>query len=283
MPSLFENAVSSIRKGVGDLRQQDADRDVSAARNLYAGVLLLAKEALIRKAPNAAPALVIGAKLKAVLDGAGGIAMAQIGHTTIDFQQIGQRAADFGVQIDHKALSALNRIRNDMEHDYTSEPATAIRAAIAKGFPVVASLFRQLDEDPLDRLGDAWTTMLETKELYDQEVEAACATYASIDWYSPSLSGATLKCSECGNELVAQVYPENDKQAEAEVRCRSCGAELDLTELVERAIDDLYGAEVYIRAKETGEDGPVHDCPSCDRSTLVEGEERCAACGENVD
>ncbi|MDJ0276278.1 hypothetical protein QLH51_05630 [Sphingomonas sp. 2R-10] len=49
MPSLFENAVSSLRMGVEDYRQQDADRDVSAVRNFYAGVLLLAKEALIRK------------------------------------------------------------------------------------------------------------------------------------------------------------------------------------------------------------------------------------------
>lgn len=55
MPSLFENAVASIRMGVEDYRQQDGDRDVSAVRNFYAGVLLLAKEALVRKAPDADP------------------------------------------------------------------------------------------------------------------------------------------------------------------------------------------------------------------------------------
>ena len=46
MPSLFSNAVASIRMGVEDFRQQDPDRDISAVRNFYAGVLLLAKEAL---------------------------------------------------------------------------------------------------------------------------------------------------------------------------------------------------------------------------------------------
>jgi LytS/YehU family sensor histidine kinase len=108
-------------------------------------VLLLA-EALIRAAPNADPQHIIGAKLKPVPDGQGGIEMSQVGHSTIDFQQIGERAKDFGIALDHKALKALNTIRNDMEHHYTSESATAIRAAISKGFPVAASLFRQMDE-----------------------------------------------------------------------------------------------------------------------------------------
>ncbi|MDF1835807.1 MAG: hypothetical protein P1U62_13140, partial [Alteraurantiacibacter sp. bin_em_oilr2.035] len=64
--------------GVEDFRQQDPDRDISAVRNFYAGVLLLAKEALIRAAPKADPALVIGAKLKPVPNDAGGIEMEQV-------------------------------------------------------------------------------------------------------------------------------------------------------------------------------------------------------------
>lgn len=44
MSSLFANAVASIRMGVEDFQQQDHDRDISAVRNFYAGVLLLAKE-----------------------------------------------------------------------------------------------------------------------------------------------------------------------------------------------------------------------------------------------
>lgn len=283
MPSLLDNAISSIRMGVEDFRQQDPDRDVSAVRNFYAGVLLLAKEALIRAAPNADPMLVIGARMKPVSDGAGGIAMQQVGHTTVDFHQIGERAADLGVGIDHVALKALNRIRNDMEHHYTTESATAIRAAISKGFPVVASLFRQLDEEPVDRLGEAWTSMLQTKELYDQEVRDARATYSGVHWYSESLADTTLKCTDCGNELLAQTDAENETQGDVELRCRSCGASPDLADVVEKVIDDIYGSEAYSRAKDTGEDGPVHQCPACERETLVEDEDRCAACGEAVD
>lgn len=283
MPTLLDNAISSIRMGVEDFGVHDADRDVSAVRNFYAGVLLLAKEALIRAAPNADPMTVIGARLKPVADGAGGIALQQVGHSTIDFQQIGERAADLGVSIDHAALKALNRIRNDMEHHYTSETSTSIRAAISKGFPVVASLFRQLGEDPLDRLGEVWSTMLQTKEVYDQEVRDARKTYERVEWYSESLGKAVLKCSECGNELLAQTDPDNEDQADVELRCRSCGALPEMADVVEAAIDDLYGAEAYMRAKDTGEEGPVFRCPSCERETLVEDEGRCAACGEVTD
>lgn len=282
MPSLFANAVASIRMGVEDFRQQDPDRDISAVRNFYAGVLLLAKEALIRAAPNADPDVVIGAKLKPVPNGKGGIGMEQVGHTTIDFQQIATRARDFGISLDDKSLMALNRIRNDMEHHYTSEPATAVRVAISTAFPVAASLFRQMDEDPVQLLGDAWTSMLQTKELYDRELKAARATMDRVDWFSPSITGA-FKCDECQQELVEQVDLDNGDQELVELRCKACGCQPDLTKAIEEALDDLYGRESYIRAKETGEPGPVYTCPACSKDALVEEEDVCANCNEPLD
>lgn len=283
MASLFENAVASIRMGVEDFRQQDADRDISAVRNFYAGVLLLAKEALIRAAPNADPMLVIGAKLKPVADGNGGIAMEQVGHSTIDFQQVSVRAKDFGVSIDHKALKALNELRNDLEHHYTDESSTAIRAAISKGFPVAASLFRQMEEDPLALLGEVWTTMLETKELYEQELASARATYEKVEWFSPTLDGTALKCTECKSELVEQIDAENELQTLVELRCRTCGTLPDIEAVIEQAVGDVHGGESYVRHKETGEEGPIYTCPACHRDTLVEGEDGCANCNESVD
>lgn len=283
MPSLFENAIASIRMGVEDFRQQDHDRDISAVRNFYAGLLLLAKEALIRAAPNADPQHVIGAKLKPVPDGQGGIEMSQVGHSTIDFQQIGERAKDFGITLDHTALRALNTIRNDMEHHYTSESAMAIRAAISKGFPVAASLFRQMEENPLTLLGEAWTTMLETKELYDQELREARATLEKIEWHSPSIIPEVIQCGNCQSELVEQAEPENESQGCAELRCKTCGEDVETADAIERAIEKVHGAEAYIRYKDAFEDGPIYTCPACGRATLVEGEDGCANCSEPLD
>ncbi|MEJ8629390.1 hypothetical protein P0F65_05205 [Sphingomonas sp. I4] len=234
--------------GIEDFRQQDANRDISAVRNFYAGVLLLAKEAMIRKAPNADPMLVIGAKLKPVADGAGGIEMAKVGHTTIDFQQIGERARDLGVQLDHKALKTLNSIRNDMEHHYTDESENAIRAAISKGFPVVSSLLKQMGEDPVTLLDDAWEAMLRTKELYDTELREARATLEKVKWYSPSLNETVFTCHQCQSELIEQRDAENVFQSDVEFRCKTCGGYPELEDAIERALDEAYDLEAFIRA-----------------------------------
>ncbi len=282
MSKLFENAISSIRMGIEDFGQQDADRDVSAVRNFYAGVLLLVKEALIRAAPEADPLLVIGSKMKPVPDGAGGIAMKQVGHGTVDFQQISERAKDFGISLDSSALKTLNGIRNDMEHHYTAQTSNAIRAAIAKGFPVVASLLRQMNETPVDLLGDVWGKMLQTKELYDQQLSEARATLKGVRWFSASINETSFKCTECQSELVEQVDSDNYEQEIIKLRCKTCGEENEIEEAVEQAVDRLYGADSYIRAKETGEAGPIYTCPSCQYETLIESEGACASCGDKV-
>jgi hypothetical protein len=44
---LFRNAVQSIQLGIEDYQANNSKRAVSAVRNFYAGVLLLAKEVLV--------------------------------------------------------------------------------------------------------------------------------------------------------------------------------------------------------------------------------------------
>jgi hypothetical protein len=283
MPSLFENAVASIRMGVEDYRQQDSDRDVSAVRNFYAGVLLLAKEALIRKAPDADPKDVIGTSYKPVPDGDGGIAYEAVGGKTIDFNTIAGRFKDFGMVIDHNALKDLNRIRNDMEHHYTEKTEAAVRTAIAKGFPVATSLFRQMEEDPAVLLGDIWAVMLETRELYEHELKEAKATLAAVQWYSPTIAVATLKCFACESELLEQLDPDNSAQDLVDFRCRSCLATPDVADTIEATIENAFAFDAYTRAKEGGEEGPVYQCPACERDTYVETEDSCANCNESLD
>lgn len=283
MPSLFENAVASIRMGVEDYRQQDSDRDVSAVRNFYAGVLLLAKEALIRKAPDADAKEVIGTSYKPVPDGDGGITFEAVGGKTIDFNTIAGRFKDFGMVIDHNALQDLNRIRNDMEHHYTDKTEAAVRTAIAKGFPVAASLFRQMDEDPAALLGDIWSVMLETRELYEHELKETKATLAAVRWYSSTVAGATLKCLACESELLEQLDPENADQETIDFRCRSCLATPIVADIIEATIKNAFAYDAYVRAKEGGEEGPVYQCPSCERDTYVEMDGICANCNESLD
>ncbi len=55
MNTLFDNAIQSIQLGVEDYQANDPRRALSAVRNFYAGILLLAKEVLVRTAPGASP------------------------------------------------------------------------------------------------------------------------------------------------------------------------------------------------------------------------------------
>lgn len=283
MPSIFENAIASMRMGVEDFKQQDQDRDISAVRNFYAGILLLAKEALIRATPNGDPEIVIAAKIKPVPDGQGGVAHEKVGHGTVDFVQICDRAKDFGINIDKKSLQDLNNIRNDMEHYYTKESSASIRAAISKCFTVAASLFHQLGENPIAHLEGAWTTMLETKDLYEHQLKEAKQTFSEIKWYSPKLQDLPFKCKSCKSEIIEQLDPENNIQEYIEFHCRTCGEKIENSDMIEFTLDELFGGDAYTRAKEGMDSGPIFECPVCNKNTLIEEELSCANCGEEID
>jgi len=283
MSSLYENAVASIRMGVEDYRQQDTQRDVSAVRNFYAGVLLLAKELLIRTAPQASPDLVIAAKIKLSLDAHGDVVAIADGKNSIDYGGIHARFKEFGLSIDRQALDGLQSIRNDLEHKASAHSPAVVRSAISSTFVVVTSLFRQLEEDPAVALGDEWQVMLSEKTVYDEELKAARDTLSKVEWFSSSLDASRFRCLECDSRLIGQLDADNDDQTLIAFKCRSCGAEPDGPDLIEDAIDKIFGGEAYIRAKETGEDGPVYRCPACERHTLLEADEACANCNEPVD
>lgn len=276
MSKLFDNAVESIVVGIEDYRRNSRPRALSAVRNFYAGTLLLAKEVLVRKVPNADPDDILGAKYKPVSDGAGGVNYETVGRATIDFAQVGERFSDFGLGISHAELKDLNRIRNDIEHLYTNAAVDAVREAIAKAFPVVVELFRLAEEDPREVLGDAWQTMLEVRSVYERELEQCEMTFERVDWKSEALAEAPKVCPECGSHLVEQTDPENTKYENAKARCRACGEEIEAEKLVETAIDEhlslshrdiKYGAE------------PDHtNCHECSLKTYVLAENKCVWC-----
>jgi hypothetical protein len=281
--SIFENAVTSIRVGVEDFKLGTAQRNISAVRNFYAGIILLAKEVLIRHAPKADPELVLSAKVKLVPDGTGGVKAEKTGKQTLDYQQISDRFSDFGIKIDVTALKHLQAIRNDIEHHSSNRPQNAIRDAISQGFPVVSALFRNMQEAPATWLGKTWQDMLEIKAVYDKELAAAHATLSKMEWVSPTMHHAVLRCNHCQSKLVAQLDSTNSDQRALLLECRSCGEELDTADVIEQALEEVFGVDAFLRARDGGEPGPIFDCPSCERACLIEGEDCCANCAERLD
>ena len=127
MPGLFENAVHSIQLGVEDYQANDSRRVLSAVRNFHAGLLLLAKEVLVRAAPDAPETQIIAARFKPVPDGTGGVKYQAASDQTIDLATIGSRFKDFGLSIDSAALKDLNRVQKRYRASLSQEPHETVR------------------------------------------------------------------------------------------------------------------------------------------------------------
>ena len=279
MSDLFKNAVQSIKLGVQDYEAHEPARVLSAVRNFYAGLLLLAKEVLVRRVPRANEGEVIASAYKPVPNQSGGVTYVPQSQNTIDLNTIGKRFKDFGLKINRNALEELSKIRNDIEHRYPKEPAKSVRLAIAKAFPVAAELFRLAGEEPHAVLGEAWKTMLEVHEVYEQEHDACRATFGNVEWRTPLLEIAPRTCPDCQSDLVAQVDPQNRDQDDAIAYCRSCESNISAEMLTHRALKEHFERKNYV-AMLDGDVAPLNHCPECGSFTYVWDEEStgCVQC-----
>ena len=260
----------------------EGNRAQSAIRNFYSGVLLLAKEVLVRAAPEAAMEDVLAERYRPEPDGQGGVKYVPDSKRTVDFHTLGERFRHFSLDLDQKALKGLNQIRNEIEHKYTTETSDAVREALARAFPVVADLFRLIRLSPPEALGETWQQMLETRHHYEREVEQCPESCAPIRWRSKTVKSAELQCTHCSSNLVEQMDPSNADQERAHLKCRGCGNELDTEEVVSKTLAEALAAETFITHRDSGEDGPIFDCPDCGNEAYVDFEGSCAVCGYQV-
>ena len=268
----MENAIASIRLGVADYSTGEVDRGLSAVRNLHAGLLLLFKAVLVQAAPRAAEDEVLGSAYVPQPDGQGGVRYVQRGARTVGLDEIRERLKSFGVTITvqtNRRLKSLAKLRNNVEHKYTTARPELVREILSDSLAVAAELFRHANVDPVARLGDAWAIMLGEAEVHAQERNACWATFADVTWLWQLAESATAECPDCGSDLLAQVDPTNTVQHEVNARCRACGSQVDAEDLVESLVQDQFRAEAYVAATDGGEPA-LHMCPECLRDTYVD-------------
>ena len=277
---LYKNARDAIDMGITDYSSNSPSRAASGVRNFYSGTLLLAKYVLAERAPDVGVMSVIGKNFEPVPTGDGDVEFVQLGHRTIDFEEIGRRFKKFGIDIDQKALHDLNRIRTNLEHFYTDEDPDAIREVMAKAFPVVISLFHLAGKVPRDELGANWDKLIKIQEIYEKELARCRESFAGVEWLSDTLANTPYNCPSCHSDLVIQDDPEWSKSHDAKLRCLSCREWLDPQEAMERALELYFEYESYIAATDGGE-APVGTCPECGLETYVMTEDDfgCANCG----
>ena len=282
MNSLLDNAIQSLQLGIEDYQNNDPRRTLSAVRNFFAGVLLLGKEVLVRQAPNADPIDLLSMRHRPKPDGAGGVKLEGEGRT-VDFETLGQRLGDFGVQVDRAALRELNRLRNDVEHYFTKDSPDAVRALVAKTFPIVSALFRHARLEPQGLLGESWQFLLGIRTVYEQESKECRMTFAQVRWIADVLADREIRCPHCESELVAQSNSQNTDQEQMVCRCRSCGKEVHAEQAVEATLGDHYWWEAHVAVKDGGV-SPLHMCPECgiEAYLLTDDHTGCAWCGQKL-
>lgn len=283
MTQIFDNAVASLRLGIEDFETGNDDRMLSAARNYYAGLLLLAKECLVLEVPEAEAMEVIGAKFKPKPDGEGGVVHIPAGYTTVDLNQLKERFKDFGLNWPNADIKKLQQFRNDLEHLHLKAPVSSLKEAIASSFPMVVDFFAILKENPKSHLRAAWGTVLsEHKEFV--KAQAACVeSLENVEWPADVYRLDRLSCPSCRSSLVGQDDVDNTSHREVVGLCSQCGEEIDFVTMMHLIVEASYGYDTFSIVKDGGEP-PVTTCPECSEETYVEfgGVSVCFSCGESV-
>ncbi|MGP5543107.1 hypothetical protein ACTXMH_11170, partial [Psychrobacter celer] len=136
--SILQNAIDSIQIGVEDFESDDDRRSVSAVRNITAGILLLYKEKLCRLSPPDNKELLIKQNIRPVQNVKGEITFEGKGNKTVDVQSIKERFKSLNITTgDWGRFGEISRLRNDLEHYYTSKSPDAVREIVAKSFLLI--------------------------------------------------------------------------------------------------------------------------------------------------
>lgn len=283
MSEIFTNAVTSIVLGIEDFEDGTDERMLSAARNYYAGLLLLAKECLVSAAPEADAMDIIGAKFKPIPNGEGGVEHVVMGYATIDLAQLQQRFKDFGLPWPDVNINKLQQFRNNLEHYHLKEPVSALGEAIASSFPMLVDFFKILGEDPQTHLVGVWDTIIAERATFEKVRTECLISWEGVDWPAPVKHLDKMLCPECKSSLVGQADAKNEDHTTIDGKCFQCGEEIDREKLKEMVAQASYEIDAYLMAKD-GLNSAIASCPECGVKAYVETGEFsvCLSCGESV-
>lgn len=282
--NILQNAVDSIVLGIEDFNSTDPRRIISATRNLVAGILLLVKHKLATLSPPGSDDVLIKQRVLPTISDQGPLEWVGEGKKTVDVQQMKDRCTSLGIKVDWSRLEKIVGHRNDIEHYFSLAPQAAIRTLMADSFVVIRDFVRnELNEDPRELLGaPTWTALTNVAEVYEKEKAECAVSLESVNWTFAVLLEALKEweCPECGSGLIEIANP--GAKWSAQLKCRSCGHEIDSETAAESAVKDHFAGENHYAAKDGGDPVTV-DCPVCNRDAYHLGENCCLICEESVE
>ena len=178
----------------------------------------------------------------------------------------------------NRSLNSVWKLRNDIEHYYTSESENVIKEVLADSYVLVRDfLLEHLNANPIDELGEkCWQSLLKASEIFEEEKSICPASMNAVDWKYLKLDQCTdhIRCKSCISSLIRT--DENEFHCDMQVECVACGEQFQMSDIVEAFIDSLPGDEEYDAARE-GYQPPYDICAVCSRTTYVYDEEICLA------
>jgi type I restriction enzyme M protein len=224
---LLKNAITSIQLGLEDFETGDEKRIYSSIRNLYAGLLLLFKEKLLRLSPEGSNEVLIKAKVIPLVENKKIVFKGQ-GDKTVDPQQIEERFKKLDIKVDWKLVKKIQDKRNNIEHYFTTDKKDAIKEVISNTFMIIRDFVQdELNENPRQLLGEKyWKIMLNTAEFYDNHRKRCLDLLALVNWQPLSIRERLddLSCPSCNSSLIAPI--ESEKHMDIKplyFLCESCG------------------------------------------------------------
>lgn len=294
MNPLLANAVSAIQLGVEDYEASDPNRALSAVRNITAGVLLIFKERLRQLSPPGSDEVLLKERLRPSLRPDGSITFVGAGRKTVDVHQIKDRFDSLRVSADWDRFEELVRLRNELEHYYTTATSTTVQGALADAFVVLqAFITTELDHEPLDLLGEqTWQTLLNVASVHEKQLQICRAELSKINWPAPIYDTVAeeICCIHCRSPLVKATNPDVTDLTVLEFLCTACGKTSNFEDTVGDAIAEAFAADAYI-AMTDGGDPPLDYCHECGEVSfhvdsgfclLCQAQlsyEKCAVCG----
>ena len=289
-----KNAVSSIQLGVEDfIMSRDVPgkeaRAISAVRNLYSGVLLLFKYkiASLATTPEQARELIYvpGPILPEITD-SGSIAWVPSPpstNNTINTAQIEARLKSLNIYHDWTVIQALSNCRNALEHLHPTDSTSAIQSAIAALFPMLSRFIPQeLGEHPAALLGDTWTTMLDTHELFRDAENAIKTEWERLGYPVQAMEFLhTCKCPACASPLLQPARDDVENgvpidSSDFQYECFACYQRGSLLDLLEYDFSLIHEDPF----DEHGE--PVCECQICNVRMYLMADGLCYWCGRQT-
>ena len=287
MEKIIDNGLGSIRVGLEDFKQgRESDDDArltSAVRNVFAGILILAKGKLYTESPKDSQGILIRNVQTIIVDGR--FVVEPRGKNTIGYEEIKSRFEQLRIKFDWSEVDRVRAIRNDLEHFYHDGSRSKVREALADAATATRNLLILLELDPVRDLGEEWwNIMLGNQKLYSNELAVCRNTFSNINWINLTAEAASdhFSCKQCGSSLIRQSDASNKEMADIYADCGACGSEFEMKELMEHSVRQQHYSELF-EFQSQGGDPPVVRCPNCQDYSLVMNANECAACGNKLE